>query len=403
MTTSANRSLPLLIVGGGIGGIATALAMARRGQPVRVIEQAEEFREIGAGIQMPPNAFKAFAKLGVLEAIQEVAAYPDDLMFGDMMTGKIVYRAPIDKAFIERFGYPYALLHRADILEKLVAACRKLDLVTLTAGERVERFEDTGSKVIVTTASGNTYKGCGLVCSDGLWSIGRQALVNDGMPLTDGYVLCRGVVPVKDIPEDLYSKTVTMWGGPGLDFFHYPLRRQEIFNIGASYYDPDIRPGPNYPTITRDSFVRHFENACPHVKALLRHIDVSRTWVLHYRLPIKEWSKGRVTLLGDAAHPTSIYISQGACMALEDAVILAEVVSRTDSIEQAFAQYRDVRYLRTARIQFTSREFGKLYHARGAQRDLRNAILAVTRSTALADSLAWLWGNPLSADDPGYV
>jgi 2-polyprenyl-6-methoxyphenol hydroxylase-like FAD-dependent oxidoreductase len=406
MTTRADRSLPLLVIGGGIGGIATALAVARRGQAVRVLEQAAEFREIGAGIQMPPNAFKAFAALGVLEAMQEVAAYPDDLKFGDMITGQIVYRAPIDKPFIERFGYPYALLHRADILERLVAACRASnlsDLVTLTSGERVTSFEDAGSKVIINTASGNAYEGCGLVCSDGLWSMARAALVDDGVPRTDGYVLCRGVVAVKDIPEELYSKTVTMWGGPGLDFFHYPLRRHEIFNIGASYYDPNIEPGPNYPVITRDSFLKQFEAACPHVQSLLQHIDVSRTWLLHHRLPIKNWSKGRVTLLGDAAHPTSIYISQGACMALEDAVVLAEVVSQTESIEEAFNRYRDVRYLRTARVQFTSREFGKLYHARGVQRELRNSLLSAAGTTALADTLAWLWGNPLSAANAGYL
>ncbi len=403
MTRSSDRSLPLLIIGGGIGGIATALAMSRRGQPAHVIEQAGQFREIGAGIQMPPNAFKAFALLGVVEAMQEVAAYPEDLMFGDMLTGKIVYRAPIDEAFVERFQYPYALLHRGDILERLVAACRTSDLVTLTSGERVTHFEDTGSKVVVETASGKTFEGCGLVCSDGLWSMARDKLVGDGTPRTDGYVLCRGVVPVDDIPEELYSKTVTMWGGPGLDFFHYPLRRQEIFNIGASYYDPDVRPGPHYPSITREHFLKHFKDACPHVKALLQHIDISRTWVLHDRLPIKDWSKGRITLLGDAAHPTSIYISQGACMALEDAVILAEVISETDSIEDAFERYRDVRYLRTARIQFTSREFGKLYHARGAQRDLRNSLLSALDNTALADTLAWLWGSPLSAANPGHM
>jgi 2-polyprenyl-6-methoxyphenol hydroxylase-like FAD-dependent oxidoreductase len=406
MTTRADRSLPLLVIGGGIGGIATALAVAKRGQAVRVLEQAAEFREIGAGIQMPPNAFKAFAALGVLEVMQEVAAYPDDLKFGDMITGQIVYRAPIDKPFVERFGYPYALLHRADILERLVAACRASnlsDLVTLTSGERVTSFEDAGSKVIINTASGNAYEGCGLVCSDGLWSMARAALVDDGMPRTDGYVLCRGVVAVKDIPEELYSKTVTMWGGPGLDFFHYPLRRHEIFNIGASYYDPNIEPGPNYPTITRDHFLKQFKDACPHVQALLQHIDICRTWLLHHRLPIKNWSKGRVTLLGDAAHPTSIYISQGACMALEDAVVLAEVVSQTESIEEAFRRYRDVRYLRTARVQFTSREFGKLYHARGVQRELRNSLLSAAGTNALADTLAWLWGNPLSATNAGYL
>lgn len=402
MASDSDRALPLLVIGGGIGGIATALAMSRKGQRVIVLEQSPEFREIGAGIQMPPNAFKAFAALGVVEAMQSVAAYPDDLKFGDMLTGRIAYQAPIDKPFIERFGYPYALMHRGDILERLVAACRRSELVTLHSGERVTRLDDTGSKAVVETESGETFEGCGIVCCDGLWSLGRAMLINDGMPRTDGYVLCRGVVPVAEIPEGLYSKTVTMWGGPGLDFFHYPLRRHEIFNIGASYYDPDIRPGPDYPKITREHFLSQFRDACPHVKALLEYIDVSRTWVLHDRLPVKEWSRGRITLLGDAAHPTSIYISQGGCMALEDAVVLAEIVCGCDDIEQAFARYRDVRYLRTARIQFTSREFGKLYHARGAQRDLRNALLSKTSPHALAESLSWLWGSTLSADHPGY-
>ena len=386
-----SRDLPLLIVGGGIGGIATALALSRKGQKVQVLEQAPEFREIGAGIQMPPNAFKAFAELGVLEAMQDVAAYPDDLMFGDMLEGRIVYRAPIDDAFIERFGFRYALLHRADILEGLVVPCRTSDLVTLTSGERVTGFTDTGDKVVVRTASGQEYEGCGLVLSDGLWSLGRSTLVGDGMPRTDGYVLCRGVVPVKDIPEELFSKSVTMWGGPGLDFFHYPLRRHEVFNIGASYYDPNVKPGPDYPKQSRETFVQKFADACPHVKKLLDYIDVSRSWVLHDRLPIQNWSKGRITLLGDAAHPTSIYISQGACMALEDAVTIADAIAQHEDIQDAFETYRDARYLRTARIQFTSREFGKLYHARGVHRELRNQILYKTHAEALSESLRWLW------------
>jgi salicylate hydroxylase len=246
----------------------------------------------------------------------------------------------------------------------------------------------------VETASGGVYEGSAMIASDGLWSLSRDILVGDGLPRTDGYVLCRGVVPVADIPQQLYSQSVTMWAGPGLDFFHYPLRRQEVFNIGASYYDPDVSPGPHYKKVQRDFFFSRFKEACAHVKALLEHIDVSQSWVLHDRLPIKTWAKGRVTLLGDAAHPTSIYISQGACMALEDAVALADAVSRIEPIEQAFQVYQNERYLRTARIQFTSREFGKLYHAQGVQRELRNHVLSSAKPTALADTLEWIWADP---------
>lgn len=394
--TKQNVDLPILIVGGGIGGAATALALSRKGKRVQVLEQSPTLREIGAGIQMPPNAFKAFAALGVLTEMQAVAAYPEELIFGDMITGDLVYRAPIDEAFVERFGFPYALLHRGDILENLVRACRASNLITLTSGEKIISFQDTDEKVVVVSASGSTYEGQAVVFCDGLWSLGRSTIVGDGLPRTDGYILCRGVVPVANIPQELYSQSVTMWGGPGLDFFHYPLRRDEVFNIGASFYDPNVKVGPNYPAISRDTLFEKFKDASPHIRALLEHIDTSKSWVLHDRFPIEKWSKGRTTLLGDAAHPTSIYTSQGACMALEDAVILAEIVSNADSIEGAFETYQNVRYLRTARIQFISREFGKLYHARGVQKELRNQLLSSAKPTALADTLSWLWTDPLA-------
>ena len=393
MPRTEARSLPIIIVGGGIGGVATALALSGKGYAVQLLEQAEELREIGAGIQMPPNAFKAFEALGVLEAMQEVAAYPERLVLGDMLSGETVFQAPIGDEFIQRFGFRYALLHRGDILEILVRACRSSDLVKLQGGCRVTSFRDTGDRVVVTTASGESYEGRAMIACDGLWSDSRAALFGAESPGTDGYIVCRGVVPVSEIPQELYSQSVTMWGGPQLDFFHYPLRRDEIFNIGASYRDPNIRVGSGYPEGNRDAMMHHFRGACPHVKALLGHIDVSRAWILHDRPPIKTWSKGRVTLLGDAAHPTYIYISQGACMALEDAVILAEMVDRTDVIEDAFKSYESIRYLRTARIQLTSRQFGELYHASGVYRDLRNHLLSKVPPAALYDTLGWVFGG----------
>lgn len=391
--SSAADQLPFIVVGGGIGGVATALALSRKGFPVHILEQAEDLREIGAGIQMPPNAFRAFEALGVLRAVQEVAAYPERLVLGDLLSGEKVFEAPIGDEFIKRFGFRYALLHRGDILEILVRACRASPLIRIDCKSKVTGFKDTGERVVVTTAGGETYEGRAMIACDGLWSDSRSALFGQELPQSDGYVVYRGVVPVSQIPEELYSQSVTMWGGPQVDFFHYPLRRDEIFNIGASYRDPDLRVGAGYPKGDRDMLLRRFADACPHVKALIKHIDISRTWVLHDRPPIKQWSKGRVTLLGDAVHPTYIYISQGACMALEDAVVLAEVVSRNDDMEAAFETYARARYLRTARVQLISRQFGELYHATGVNRDLRNNILATTRPEALYDTLGWLFGG----------
>lgn len=393
-----NTALPIVIVGGGIGGIATGLALARKGHSVQILEQAAELREIGAGIQMPPNAFKAFKALGVLEDIERVAAYPERLVLGDMLTGKAVFQSPIDEEFVRRFGYRYALLHRGDVLEALLRACRSSPLIKLATNRKVVKFKEADDRVVVTTADGETYEGRAMVACDGLWSESRAALFGSAPPSSDHYVLCRGVVPVKDIPQELYSQSVTMWGGPELDFFHYPLRRDEIFNIGASYRDPGVKFEDGYPRGNRDTMMERFRDACPHVKALLKHIDVSKAWVLYDRPPLKEWSRGRVTLLGDAAHPTYIYISQGACMALEDAVVLAEMVDRHDAIEDAFRAYQSARYLRTARIQLTSRQFGEIYHAVGVQRELRNHLLAAANPRALHDTLAWVFGGV--SDEP---
>ncbi len=395
MPSKDNTTLPIIIVGGGIGGVATALALSRKGYAVQILEQAPELKEIGAGIQMPPNAFKAFKILGVLEDVQKNAAYPEKLVLGDMLTGKAVYQSPIDDEFVARFGYRYALLHRGDILEALLNGCRSSPLVTLTTNSKVVKFKEADDRVVVTTADGSTYEGRAMVAADGLWSESRATLFGSAPPTTDSYVLCRGVVPVKEIPQELYSQSVTMWGGPELDFFHYPLRRDQIFNIGASYRDPSVKFEDGYPRGNRDMMMERFRDACPHVKALLEHIDVSRAWVLYDRPPLKEWSKGRVTLLGDAAHPTYVYISQGACMALEDAIVLADMVDRHAAIEDAFLAYQKERYLRTARIQLTSRQFGEIYHAVGVQRELRNQLLANADPKGLHETLAWVFGDIL--------
>jgi len=389
--------MPFIIVGGGIGGTAAALALSRIGRRAIVLEQSASLTEIGAGIQMPPNAFKAFAALGILEAVQEIAAYPERLVLGDMLTGKPVYQAPIGDAFVERFGYPYALMHRGDLLQILVTACERSEYITLKTSARVTNFEDVGDRVIVRTSAGDIHEGQALIAADGLWSSTRSALFGSEPPLTDSYIVCRGAVPVAQIPEALYSQSVTMWGGPELDLFHYPLRRGEIYNIGVSYRDPAAANAPATTQGNRELLTARFRDACPHVRALLPYVDVSRAWVLYDRPALQRWTKGRIALLGDAAHPTYIYISQGACMALEDAVILAELISQIHDPEQAFKAYEEARYLRTARIQVTSRQFGEIYHSGGVLRDLRNTLLAGTTPDALYNALGWVFG-PASAD-----
>src|SRR5690242_2453274 len=206
------HSLPFIVIGGGIGGTAAALALSRKGKHVLVLEQAADLTAIGAGIQMPPNAFKAFDALGILEAVQRVAAYPERLVLGDMLTGSVVYQTPIGAAFIERFGYRYALMHRGDLLQILVSACKASDRITLKTSRRVTAFGNLGDRVVVNTADGEIYEGQAMIAADGLWSMTRSALFGAEPPQTESYIVCRGVVPVSQIPTALYSQSVTMWG-----------------------------------------------------------------------------------------------------------------------------------------------------------------------------------------------
>lgn len=388
---------PIIVVGGGIGGTAAALALSRRGRRVVVLEQAEDLTEVGAGIQMPPNAFKAFAALGVLDAVQRIAAYPERLVLGDMPSGRAVYQTPIDDAFVNRFGFRYALMHRGDLLQILVDAARASELITLETKARVVSFADHGDRVAVATEDGRDFEGDAMIAADGLWSRTRATLFGDEPPRTDGYVVCRGVVPVDRVPPSLYSQTVTMWGGPELDLFHYPLRRGEIYNIGASFRDASLVPGSEPPAVTRELLAQRFAKAAPQIRELLPYIDLTRSWVLYDRPPLPHWCAGRVALLGDAAHPTTIYISQGACMTLEDAVVIAHCLDGTNDIAAAFRNYEKRRVLRAARIQLTSHQFGEIYHAVGVNRELRNHLLAGLRPEALCDTLAWVFG-PAGAD-----
>ena len=389
---SANKEIkdPVIIVGGGIGGASAALALSRKGIPSIVLEQATVFRELGAGIQMPPNAFRAFERLGVVEQVLSVAAFPEALILMDAISGEQVVKVPVGlPEFKQRFKYAYALMHRGDLLEVLIDACRASPLVQLRTGTRVVDFEDHGSKVVVIT-EGEKIEGSAVIGADGLWSLTRNKIVSDGQPLTEGDIIFRAVIPFEEVPSELYQTSVVMWGGPFMDFAHYPLRRGEIYNMAAIFRVPLPEDGST-PKGTAEQLMERFERACPAVRALVPKLDTSRQWVLYERPAIRDWFKGRVALLGDAAQAGYHYIAQGACMALEDSVVLADVMAESSTIEEGFRRYRDARYLRTARVQFTARQFGDLYHADGINRELRREVLGKLPAQKIFDNLSWVF------------
>ena len=384
---------PVLVVGGGIGGLGTALALSRKGIPVHVIEQAPEFKEIGAGIQLGPNVFRMFEFLGLTEEMNKWVVFPEGLEMRDSMTGKTFVELPVDERFWAKYHAPYAVVHRADMLNVIYEACKKSDLIKLTTSQKVIGFDETAGGVTVRTESGESFSGAALIGCDGLWSTIRQIIVGDGKPVVSGHIAYRAVVPTADWPKEYRINKMILWGGEKTHLVHYPLRRGELFNLVVVFHSDRYEEG--WDTYgDPEELHKKFAEKCEPVRTLLKKVEAWKMWVLCDRPPIKEWAKGRVVLLGDAAHPMLQYLAQGANMALEDGVCLAEeIVKNGDDYAAAFKSYQQIRYLRTARVQLMARVFGEIYHASGVNRELRNQVLSDWTAQGGVD-MSWLYGHP---------
>jgi salicylate hydroxylase len=387
------QRLPMLIVGGGIGGLAAALALSRKGLRVRLIEQAPEFKEIGAGIQLGPNVFHMFEILGLTEAMSALAVFPENLIMMDSTTGEEVTRIPVLGAFREKFKYPYAVIHRADLHRVLLEACRQSNLIELITSQKVVAVEEPPDRIVVRTESGETHEGCALIGADGLWSTIRQMLVGDGKPVVAGHITYRAVLPTAEMPENLRWWSMVIWAGEKVHLVQYPVRGGELYNLVAVFHSGRYEEG-------WDSFGdpaelhERFAKTCEPVRTLLGKIESWRMWVLCDRPPIRNWSRGLITLLGDAAHPMLQYLAQGACMAIEDSVCLANKVEEMpNDLPAAFRAYQEARYLRTGRVQIMARVYGEFYHASGVGRELRNMMLGGRTPDQAFESMQWLYGE----------
>jgi len=387
------KSEQVIIVGGGIGGLAAALALSRAGIASQVIEQAAEFKEIGAGIQLGPNAFWMFERLDLVAPISALAVFPNNLIMRDSITGEEVTRIPLGDAFRKRFHQPYALIHRADLHRVLLETCRRSNLIKLDASEKVVKVEDADAGVTVTAESGKTYRGAALIGADGLWSTIRQIVVGDGKPKPAGHITYRAVLPTAEVPEEYRWNDMAFWAGEKVHLVLYPLRTGELYNLVAVFHSNRYEEGWDSYGDPAELHER-FAQTCAPVRTLLNKIESWRMWVLCDRPPIKEWSKGRITLLGDAAHPMLQYLAQGACMSIEDAVCLADkAVAADGDYAAAFAAYQQARYLRTGRVQIMARVYGEFYHASGVAKELRNMMLGSRTPDDAMAGMEWLYGE----------
>jgi 3-hydroxybenzoate 6-monooxygenase len=386
-----SHTSPILISGGGIGGLAAALVLAQDGRAVTLMEQAASFGEIGAGIQLGPNIFRMFDYLGLTEAVNRVAFFPTGLGMNDVRTGEKVVRVPLGDLARATYGFPYGVIYRADLHQVFLNACRAQPNITLRTSAKVESFDQSESGVTVHLAGGETVEGSALIGADGIWSRIREAVVGDGKPRVSGHIAYRAVLKREDVPAHLWSDDVLLWGGEKTHLVHYPLRRGELFNLVAVFHSNKYDEGWNTFGDTAELNER-FADACPQVKELLGKIETWKMWVLCDREPVKNWTDRRVTLLGDAAHPMLQYLAQGAGQAIEDAVVLREALRFTrGDVPKAFQKYQQKRYLRTGRVQLTARFYGDIYHAAGVQRELRNQMFQSGTESAGFAGLKWMY------------
>lgn len=384
--------LPIIISGGGIGGATAALVLARAGYHVTVLEQASEFGEIGAGIQLGPNIFKMLAYLGLTNPVNAAAYFPPAMGMRDVRTGEQVVRVALgDAARAAYGGFAYGVIYRKDLHDVLLAACRAQPNITLRTQAKVETFTQNSTSVTAVLANSETLQGAALIGADGLWSKIRQAIVGDGKPRVSGHIAYRAVLKKQDVSANLWDDDVQLWGGEKTHLVTYPMRRGELFNLVAVFHCDRYGEGWDAYGDTTE-LTERFKDAHPTVKALLAKIDTWKMWVLCDREPVKNWSDGRVTLLGDAAHPMLQYLAQGAGQAIEDAVVLGKALEHCQgNFAEAFQKYQAKRYLRTARVQLTARLYGDIYHASGAARELRNSMLQSGDEAAGFAGLKWMY------------
>ena len=389
-----SERLPILIAGGGIGGLATATGLARKGFRSIVLEKAPQLGEVGAGIQLGPNAFHAFDYLGVGDTARRMAVYIDSLRFMDAMTGTEVTRIPLDDAFRSRFGNPYAVVHRGELFGVFLRACQDSPLVELRTNSEVKSYEQDGSTVTAILANGDALRGAALIGADGLWSNIRRKLVGDGAPRVSGHTTYRSVIPVEDMPQDLRWNAATLWAGPKCHIVHYPLSGSKVFNLVVTYHNEAAEPVAGLP-VTQEEVAKGFAHVAPIARQVIERGRDWKLWVLCDREPVSNWVDGRVALLGDAAHPMLQYFAQGACMAMEDAVCLtAEMEAAEGDAEKVLPIYNCKRALRTARVQLQSREIGQhIYHPAGSHAELRNAVMRAKTPEDWYDAVAWLYGS----------
>ncbi len=392
----------MLIVGGGIGGLAAALACAEKGAKPLLIERTSQFSEVGAGIQMGPNVTRTLFSWGLEKALQDYIFVPNSLCVKDAVSGQTLGTLPLGQRSQEKYGAPYVTVHRADLHQVLLQKVLSAGLTELKLQSEVDFLQEDNEGLTVSvkhlqTGHVETLNPQAMVGADGLWSDTRNYVVPQTAPRVTGLLAYRALLPMQVVPEFLRQQDVRVWVGSRMHAVLYPVRGGEFLNmvVIAPGQLPESLKDWDYDANSHDVFealgVLH-----PHLKDVLEAVPIWRRWPIFDRPPLvsaTQMAKGRIALLGDAAHPMRPFLAQGAGMAIEDAAALATCWARVDlSINERWQLYAEMRWARNARVQARSIRNGRIFHMQGPMRWGRDLAMRLMGESLM--DVPWLYAGP---------
>ena len=394
-------TLELVVAGGGIGGLAAALAASRAGCDVRVLERASALSDVGAGVQLGPNVTRVLHDWGLLDALQSVAAFPERLQVRNAEAGALLGELPLGQAMATRYGAPYATVHRADLHGLLIEALHQQADINMHAGRALQSFSQSADAVKLRTATGSDIECDALIGADGLWSTVRQQMLGDGLPQRTGHLAYRALVTQAALPSPLRTNDVTVWLGRRLHVVQYPVRGGDQLNVVA-FVHGEVREDAGAlidwdHSANRPDLLAALGGTCAGLRGLIEAIPAWRLWVMYDRPTMQgahQHALGRVALLGDAAHPMRPYLAQGAGMAIEDAAELGNALSQAKAVAfdvpALLQRYALNRWQRNARVQARALRNGQIFHADGLMRWGRDASIKLLGAKVL--DMPWLYG-----------
>jgi salicylate hydroxylase len=398
MTNQVHKEV--VIAGGGIGGLAAAVACAQRGVPVQLLERAAQLSEVGAGIQIGPNVTRILQAWGLGAALAQVAAFPKQLQARDAQTGQVLGSLRLGERAQALYGAPYATIHRAD-LQSLLHGAALAEGVQVRLGHAVHGWRETADGLEVNTADGANVQANALIGADGVWSAVRQQLLGDAPARFTGHLAYRALVAQADLPAHLRSDEVTVWMGPRLHVVHYPVCSGQWLNWVAIVHGAKPEQAQEWDRAGQSEALMQAMGAVGRdLHERLASVPAWRQWALHDREPLSapsQMAQGRVALLGDAAHPMRPYLAQGAGMAIEDAQVLAQSLSAGGaSVPEQLQAYAEQRWARNARVQARAIRNGRIFHAQGAVALGRNLSMRFMGERVM--DVPWLYGGGAPLD-----